>query len=100
MIHVMILNFREHLTREQRADILVRRAQWKYPPGLKVHGEYWLSSDAPGVVVICEADTYEPVMDVWMAWSDYFSISTYAATTLEEGLAIGQSAMQRQLQSA
>jgi hypothetical protein len=100
MIYVMLMNRREGLTRDQRAESFARRARWQPPAGLKVQGEYWLSSDAPAVIVVFEADSYEPILEVGMTWGDLFSISTFAATTPDEGLRMGQAIMQRVAQPA
>ena len=95
MLYVMSLSWKSGLTREQQDDALIRRSQWKYPAGMKVIGEYWLSAPSPTVLSIFEAESYEPIMEMGMTWGDVFEINTTPATTPEEGLQIGQRIMER-----
>ena len=91
----MSLSWRSGLTREQRDEALIRRSQWEYPAGMKVVGEYWLSSGSPTVLSIVEADDFEPILEIGMTWGDVFEINTTPATTPEEGLQMGQRIMER-----
>ena len=95
MLFVNILRWKPGLTREQQDEALIKRSQWEYPAGMKVLGEYWLSSPSAGVIAIFEADDYEPIMEIDMAWSGFFDIDTTPATTPEEGLQMGQRIMER-----
>lgn len=77
-----------HLTHDQRTAGLARRAEWQYPPGVKVHAEVWRSS-APEVVTTFECDSYEPLMAIQLAWADFMQMSVSPCTTPEQGLQIG-----------
>ncbi len=98
MLYVMTLSWKPGLSREQMDGALARRSQWQYPPGMKPVGEYWLSSPSATVVSIFEADSYEPIMEVGLTWGDVFDIITVPATTVEEGLTMGQRIMARRPQ--
>ena len=50
MLFVMTLKWQPGLTREQRDGALMRRSQWQYPQGVKLHGEYWPASESVAVV--------------------------------------------------
>ena len=92
MRFVLLGTIRSHLSKEQRLAGMARRAEWKYPQGLKVVGEYWRSS-APELVVIFETDKPDPMMAIDLDWGDFFQMSISPALTPEEGLAIGKKAM-------
>jgi hypothetical protein len=95
MLFVMFMGWRPGVTREQSDEALARRAQWQYPEGVNVLGEYWTSSPAAAVVSIAEADDYESLMEINLTWGDVFTISAFPATTAEEGLEMGARIMQR-----
>lgn len=95
MLYAMLLSWKPGLSREQMDGALIRRAQWKYPAGMKVLGEYWLSAPSPTVVLMLEASEFEPIFETEMTWGDVFDITVVAATTPEEGLRLGQQIMQR-----
>jgi hypothetical protein len=91
----MTLSWQPGLTREQRDGALARRAQWQYPEGLQVLGEYWTAAEQPAVVVVFEAAEFIPIMELTLTWGDVFQIATYPAVSAEEGLRIGPEALQR-----
>lgn len=95
MLYVALLSFKPGLSREEQDAALMRRSQWQYPANMKVSGEYWLGTDSPSVVVIAEAETYEPIFEIQLTWGDVFDITFVPATTPEEGLRMGQAIMQR-----
>jgi len=66
---------------------IARRAQWKYPEGVKVIGEYWLQGK-PAVISICEVDNIAPIIAMTAEWGDVFDINVFPAVTAEEGLAL------------
>jgi hypothetical protein len=95
VLYVMTLDWQPGLSREQRDGALGRRAQWQYPEGLDVLGEYWTSTESPAVVVVFRAEQFAPLMEVGLAWGDVFQITTHPAVSAEEGLTIGAAAMER-----
>jgi len=95
MDFVTIMSWEPGLSREQRDEALMRRAEWKYPEGMEVIAEYWPASEDVAVVVISRAETFEPFMELEMTWSDKFHIDSHPAVSAEEGLRIGPIVMQR-----
>lgn len=89
MRYVLIGTIRSHLSKEQRQAGFARRAEWKYPDGMKIIGEYWRTS-APELVAVFEADAPDPLMKLDMDWGDFFQLSITPALTPEEGLSIAQ----------
>jgi hypothetical protein len=95
MLYVMLLDYRPGLSREQYEAAMKLRAQWQYPAGAKVLGEYWLSNQSPAVVAIFEADSYAPIMEVGLIWGEFFTITTFPAVMPEEGMKLQAQFMQR-----
>jgi hypothetical protein len=77
-----------HLTKDERNAGLARRAEWKYPAGVKVHSEIWRTT-APEVITTFECDSYEQLMSIQMDWADFFQMNISPCTTPEQGLQIG-----------
>lgn len=100
MLYVMTMRWQQGLSREARNGALARRASWKYPPGTKEVGEYWLSSEDVAVVSVFEADSFAPMMEIDLAWGDVFQIECHPAVTADEGLRIGPEIMQRLMATA
>ena len=88
MLYALTGTIRPHLTLEQRNAGFARRAEWKYPAGLKVIGEWW-QGVAPHILMIAEADSMEPLLAVTLTWGDFMEITWSPAQTPEEGLASG-----------
>jgi len=95
MLFVMTLKMRPGLTRDQRDGALLRRSQWKYPQGVKLHGEYWPSSDSVGVVSVFETDDQAALLEIGFTWGDVFQIEVSPAVTAEDGLKLGPDVMAR-----
>ncbi|WP_042387617.1 DUF3303 domain-containing protein [Streptacidiphilus melanogenes] len=93
MLYVMTFEWQPGLTREQRDGALARRAEWQYPAGFSAEGEYWLGGESPAVVVVFQAESFAPIMEVALAWGDVFRINTLPAVTAAEGLAMGAAAL-------
>ena len=72
---------------------IARRAQWKYPEGIKPVAEYWLQMGDPSVVSIFEADSIAPIMAITTEWGDIFDITVVPAITAEEGIQLAQKMM-------
>ncbi len=63
-----------------------RRVEWEYPEGVKLVGEYWLTTNDPHVVIVVEADDVFPIMMAITQWEDLFDITYYPAMTAEDGI--------------
>jgi hypothetical protein len=94
MLYVTCLTIHSHLSQEQRLAGMARRAEWKYPAGVKVVSEYWRSS-APHCITTYETDSYDPILAMQLQWGDFFEFNTSPACTPEQGLAAGQKALKK-----
>ena len=90
MLFVALLSLKAATT---PAQTLPRRAQWKYPEGMKVIGEYVLQTDRPHVICISEADDIAPIMAAVLPWMDLFDITVVPAITAEEVLKLASQMM-------
>lgn len=88
MLYVMTGTIHSHLSDDQRKAGLKRRAEWKYPQGIKVVGEFW-RADAPQIISVFETDSYDPILAFTLTWGDFMEMSISPATTAEAGLAAG-----------
>ena len=95
MLFVMVLKWQPGLSREQRDGALMRRAQWQYPQGVKLRGEYWPASDSVAVVSIFETDDQAALLEIGVTWGDVFQIEVSPALTAEDGLKLGPEVLAR-----
>ena len=95
MDYVALLTFRSSTTAAERDAALIRRAGWKYPDGIRPIAEYWPTASAVQVVTIFSADSFGPVMEVELEWSDVFDIDIHPAVSADEGLQVGAEVMGR-----
>jgi hypothetical protein len=93
--YVMLLRWKQGLTREQRDETLVHRAGWKYPAGLDVIAEYWPVAEDPAVVSIFRTEDIGALMEIEFTWGGTFDITTYPAVSAEDGLTVGPEVMGR-----
>ena len=68
------------------AEAMGRRADYQFPTGMHLIGEYWTSSGSPSLVAIYEADDPAALTINSIAWLDMFDIQVFPVTTYEEGL--------------
>jgi hypothetical protein len=95
MHYVMLLRWKQGLTREQRDGALINRAGWKYPSGVEVVAEYWPSAEDPAVVSIFRTDDFGALMEIAFTWGAIFDITTLPAISAEDGLKIGPDVLGR-----
>jgi hypothetical protein len=95
MDYVMLLSWKQGLTRDQRDAALINRAGWKYPSGVQVVAEYWPAAEDPAVVSIFRTEDFGSLMEIEVTWGDAFDIVVYPAISAEEGLEIGPQVMGR-----
>jgi hypothetical protein len=79
-------SIRSHLDKNERNAAYARRAEWKYPEGIKVLGEWWRAS-APQICVVFEAQQYDPILALTSEWSDFMEMDISPCTTPDAGLA-------------
>jgi hypothetical protein len=93
--YVMMLKWKQGITREQADGALIRRAGWQYPDGVTLIDEHWLATDDPVVVSTFTAEDFAPLMEIQMTWGDVFDVTITPAIGYEEGLKIGPEVMSR-----
>jgi len=89
MDFVAFLSFKPSISAAERDQGLARRAAWQYPKGIRLIAEYWPASATAQVVSIFSADSFEPIMELDLEWSDVFDIDVSPAVSAEEGLKTG-----------
>jgi Protein of unknown function (DUF3303) len=95
MDYVMLLRWKQGLTREQRDGALMHRAGWKYPSGVELIAEYWPTAEDPAVVSIFRASDFSALMEIELTWGATFDITIFPAISAEDGLKIGPDALGR-----
>lgn len=95
MEYVMLLGWKQGLSREQRDGALIQRAGWSYPKGIELIAEYWPVSDSPAVVSIFRTDDFGALMEIEFTWGDVFDVNVLPAISAEGGLAIGPDVLAR-----
>ena len=95
MLFVMTLKWQPGLTREQLDGALLRRAQWQYPQGVQLHGEYWPASEDMTVLSVFETEDQAALLEIALTWGDVFQIEVSPALTAEDGLRLGPEVMAR-----
>ncbi len=95
MDYVMLLRWKQGLSRDQRDGALLHRAGWNYPAGVQVVAEYWPAAEDPAVVSIFRTEDFAALMEIEFTWGDIFDITTLPAVSAEEGLKIGPEVMGR-----
>jgi hypothetical protein len=94
MLFNAVCTIHSHLSQEQRHAGLSRRAEWKFPQGVKVQNEIWRTT-APEVLVTFVCDSYESIMAIQLAWQDFFQMNVSPCCTPEQGLQIGAKLMKK-----
>lgn len=95
MLYVMTNSWQPGLSREERDQALMRRAEWEYPHGTQVIGEWWLASDDIAVIAVIETDSFDPLMEIGFTWGDKFRVDIRPAISAEQGLQLGPDILQR-----
>jgi hypothetical protein len=95
MDYVMLLRWKQGLTRDQRDGALMHRAGWNYPAGVQVVAEYWPAAEDPAVVSIFRTADFAALMEIELTWGDTFDVTTFPAVSAEDGLKIGPEVMGR-----
>lgn len=86
MEFVALLSFRPGADRDAA---LIRRASYQFPEGIRPIAEYWPVSSSVQVVLVFAADSWAPVMELELEWTDAFDINVSPAVSAEEGLKVG-----------
>jgi hypothetical protein len=94
MLFTAVLKAKEGSTSNER---IMRRAQYSFPEGFRPVTEYWLQTidpSLPHVVVTFEADSVEPILQIFADWDDHFHITVVPTITAEQGLQVIEQMMQ------
>lgn len=85
MKFVILFHLKPTVDQAKLAEAMGRRAEYEFPEGVRLIGEYWSSGD-PSVVGIYEADDAAALMINAVVWMDIFSMHVLPVNTWEEGL--------------
>ncbi|MDH7489882.1 MAG: DUF3303 family protein [Anaerolineae bacterium] len=86
MKFIALWSLKEETDQAKLAEIMGRRAEWKFPPGVTLIAEYWSSKNAPAVVSVFEANDAAALMINTVAWLDALKADVFPVVTWEEGL--------------
>lgn len=86
MKFVALWSLKEGVDQLKLAEVLGRRAEYKFPKGIKVLAEYWSSRRSPAVISVFEADDAAALMLNTVAWVDALDADVFPVSTWEEGL--------------
>ena len=94
MLFITLCNVRGGTFNER----LARRIDWVPPDGIHVIAEYWLSTRAPHIVMVVEADSAAQILAANAEWDDIFDITVHPAVTAEEGLQLARARRDKELE--
>lgn len=86
MKFIALWSLKEGVDQAKLAQMMGRRAEWKFPEGIKLIAEYWSSKSKPAVVSIFEADAAAALTINSVAWIDAMEADIFPVATWEEGL--------------
>mgnify|MGYP001822283314 CR=1 FL=1 len=86
MKFVALWSLKEGVDQTKMAEVMARRADLKYPAGVKLIAEYWSPKDSPAVVNILEADNAAALLVNSVIWIDVLELDIFPVVTWEEGL--------------
>lgn len=86
MKFVALWKLKEGVDQAKLAEMMGRRAEWKFPEGIKLIAEYWSSKSAPAVISVFEADNAAALTINTVAWIDALEADIFPVSTWEEGL--------------
>ncbi len=86
MKFIALWNLKAGVDQVKMAEIMGRRADWKFPEGVHLIAEYWSSKNSPAVVSVFEADDAAALMINTVAWIDVLEADIFPVVAWEEGL--------------
>ena len=87
MKFVALWSLKDSVDMTKMAEIIGRRAEWKYPSGMSLIAEYFTSKVSPAAISIFEADDAAALMINSVGWIDAMTVDIFPVVTFEEGLA-------------
>ena len=85
MKFVCLFNVKESVTPAKLGETIARRAEYKFPEGIKLIAEYW-SPSQPAVIAIVEAPDATALMMNTINWLDTFDVQVLPVSDYQEGL--------------
>ena len=86
MKFIALWSLKDSVDQMGMAELMGRRADYKFPKGIKILGEYWTSQDSPAVIQIVEANDSAPLMINTVNWIDLMTVDIFPVVEWEEGL--------------
>lgn len=86
MKFVALWSLKEGVDQSKLAEMMGRRAEFKFPAGMNLLAEYWSAQNSPAVISILEADDAAALMIISVTWMDVLDVDIFPVTTWEEGL--------------
>jgi hypothetical protein len=68
----------------------MRRFDYISPEDMTIVGEYWLATDAPGVILVVEAEAMAPLMAAVADGDSVFQLTIVPAVTAEDGMRLAK----------
>lgn len=81
-----LFSLKERVDQAKLAGVTGRRADYEFPEGISLIGEYWTSKGSPAVVAISEADDAAALMINTVTWMDIFHAEFFPVNMWEKGL--------------
>jgi hypothetical protein len=85
MKFVALFDLRKDITHGKLAEVIARRAEFKFPDGLKLVSEYWSPASSPAVIATFEASDPALLLQNSIAWLDAFEVKVIPVVDWEEG---------------
>jgi hypothetical protein len=86
MKFVALFSLKQSVDQIKLAEIMGRRADYEFPTGVRLIGEYWSGNTDPAVIAIYEAEDSAALMINSVVWIDIFDVQIFPVNTWEEGL--------------
>ena len=87
MKFVAFFNLKQDLSPTKLAEVISRRAEYKFPEGLELIAEYWTPMRTPAVIAVFEATDSTVLLANSVAWLDAFEIEkVFPVSNWEEGV--------------
>ena len=86
MKFIALWNLKEGVDQARMAEMMGRRAELKFPPGMSLIAEYWSSKGSPAAISVFEASDAAALMINSVVWIDVFNVDIFPVVTFEEGL--------------
>jgi hypothetical protein len=83
---VALFSLKEGIDQAKLARVMGRRADYEFPEGISLIGEYWTSKGSPAVLAIFEDDDAAALMINAVTWMHTFHTDVFPVNMWEKGL--------------